>query len=71
MEEFKNILLDKYDLIISELKKIDSENRDILNSATANKNIHETELAKNMAFARDNHRRLQFVIAEKELIEQY
>jgi hypothetical protein len=71
MEEFKNRLLEKYDQIISELEKIDSENRTILNNATTNKNMPETELAKIMSFARDNHRRLQFAKAERELIEQY
>lgn len=71
MEEFKNRLLEKYDQIISELEKIDSENRAILNIATANKTMPETELAKVMAFARENHRRLQFAKAERELIEKY
>lgn len=71
MEEFKNRLLEKYDQIISELEKIDSENRAVLNNAKAQKNMPETELAKIMAFARDNHRRLQFAKAERELIQQY
>ena len=70
MEEFKNRLLEKYDQIISELEKIDSENRAILKNATTNKNMPETELAKIMAFARDNHRRLKFAKAERELIQQ-
>lgn len=71
MEEFKNRLLEKYNQTISELEKIDSENREILNNATINKNVPEAELAKIMAFARDNHRRLQFAKAERELIQQY
>jgi len=71
MEEFKNRLLEKYNQTISELEKIDSENREILNNATTNKNVPEAELAKIMAFARDNHRRLQFAKAERELIQQY
>lgn len=71
MKEFKNRLLEKYDQIISELEKIDSENRVILNNVTKNKNMPETELAKIMAFARDNQRRLQFAKAERELIQQY
>lgn len=71
MEEFKNRLLEKYNQIISDLEQIDSENREILNSATTNKNMPEAELAKIMAFARDNHRRLQFAKAERELIKQY
>ena len=71
MEEFKNRLIAKYDEIISELEKIDSENRAILNNATAEKNMPETKLAKVMTFARDNHRRLQFAKAERELIQQY
>ena len=71
MEEFKNRLLEKYDQIISELEQVDSENREILNNATTNKNVTEAELTKVMAFARDNHRRLQFAKAERELIQQY
>jgi hypothetical protein len=71
MEEFKNRLLEKYDQIISELEKIDSENREILNNATAKTNMPVSELEKAMAFARDNHRRLQFAKAERELIQEY
>ncbi len=69
MEEFKNRLLEKYDQIISELEKIDSENREILNNAKTNMPV--SELEKAMAFARDNHRRLQFAKAERELIQKY
>ncbi len=71
MKEFKNRLLEKYDQIINELEQIDSENRTILNNASVEKNIPETELAEAMSFARDNHRRLQFAKAERELIQQY
>jgi hypothetical protein len=71
MEEFKNRLLEKYDQIISELEKIDSENREILCNATSQKNIPQIELEKAMAFARDNNRRLLFAKAERELIQQY
>jgi len=71
MEDFKNRLLEKYNEIISELEQIDTENREILDTATLNKNMLEAELAKTMAFARDNHRRLQFAKAERELIQQY
>lgn len=71
IEDFKNRLLEKYDQIISELEKIHSENRAILTNATANKTMPETELAKVMAFARENHRRLQFAKAERELIQEY
>lgn len=71
MEEFKNRLLEKYNVIISELEQIDAENREILNKATISKNMPEVELAIIMAFARDNNRRLQFAKAERELIQQY
>jgi hypothetical protein len=71
MIDFKNRLLEKYNSIISELEQIDSENREALNNATKNKRIPEAELAKIMSFARDNHRRLQFARAEKELIQKY
>jgi hypothetical protein len=71
MEEFKNRLLEKYDQIISELENIDFENREILSNSTSQKNIPQKELEKAMVFARDNHRRLLFAKAERELILQY
>lgn len=71
MEEFKNRLVEKYDQLINELEKIDSKSRAILNKATANKNMPEIELSKIMAFAKENHRKLQFAKAERELIQQY
>jgi uncharacterized protein YlxP (DUF503 family) len=71
MIDFKNRLLEKYNSIISELEQIDSESREELNNATMNKSVPQAELIKIMSFARDNHRRLQFARAEKELIQKY
>lgn len=68
IEKFKERLLEQYDNHINELRKIDNEYRDFLNEATFKGNIPEHDMAIYMAFAKDNHRRLQFAKAERETL---
>nr|WP_314836721.1 hypothetical protein [uncultured Flavobacterium sp.] len=68
MEEFKTRLLERYDNFITELERIDTEYREFLNKATSKGNFPEQDMVICMAFAKENHRRLQFAIAERETL---
>lgn len=68
MREFRERLLEKYNILINELEIIDSEYHAFLNEANSNGNISELDMAICMAFAKENHRRLQFAIAERETL---
>ncbi|WP_395048863.1 hypothetical protein [Flavobacterium sp.] len=68
MEEIKLKLLEKYNSIIEELEKINLQNEKFLNDATTNKDVTEADMVTRMTFAKDNYRRLQFAIAERESI---
>jgi len=71
MKEFINRLLAKYNGIINELEELDNLCRTTLEEANLNGNYSEEDIALLMVFARDNHKRLQFAKAERELIDQY
>lgn len=68
MEKFKTRLLKHYDDFITELESIDTEYRELLNEATSKGNVLETDLTLLIAFAKENKRRLQFAIAERETL---
>ena len=68
MKEFRKRLLVQYNTLIDELERIDSECSAFLNEATSNKNVSEQDMEICMAFAKENHRRLQFAIAERETL---
>jgi hypothetical protein len=68
MEELKNRLLIKYNDIISELEQVDILCRTTLEEATIKEKYSENDIELLSIFANDNHRRLQFAIAERELI---
>lgn len=65
-------IIAKYDSLIAELEQMDLEFQQYLNDATASKNVPATEVDARMKLARDNKRRLQTAVAEREyLIENY
>jgi len=65
-------IITKYDSLIAELEQMDLEFQQYLNEATASKNVPATEVDARMKLARDNKRRLQTAVAEREyLIENY
>ena len=65
-------IIAKYDSLISELEQMDLEFQQYLKDATASKNGPATEVDARMKLARDNKRRLQTAVADREyLIENY
>ena len=65
-------IIAKYYSLISELEQMDLEFQQYLKDATASNNVHATEVDARMKLARDNKRRLQTAVAEREyLIENY
>lgn len=65
-------IIAKYDSLIAELEQMDLEYQQYLNEATASKNVPAIEVDARMKLARDNNRRLQTAVAEREcLIENY
>lgn len=65
-------IIAKYDALIAELEQMDLEFQEYLKDAIASKNVPATEVDARMKLARDNKRRLQTAIAEREyLIENY
>lgn len=62
----------KYDSLINELEQMDLEFQQYLRDATTSKNVTTIEVDARMKLARDNKRRLQTAVAEREyLIENY
>ncbi len=68
MEEFKKKVLVKYEDLIEELKVVNEQCRVFLLEATSNPTVSQEDMEIFMAFANDNHRRLQFAIAEKDIL---
>lgn len=65
-------IIAKYDSLIVELEQLDLEFQQYLKDAAASKNVPATEVDERMKLARDNKRRLQTAVAEREyLIENY
>jgi len=72
MREIVEKIVAKYDSLISEIEQIDLEHKQYLQDASATKIILATEVDARMKLARDNRRRLQTAVAEREyLIENY
>jgi NAD-dependent DNA ligase len=72
MREIVEKIVAKYDSLIAELEQIDLEHKQYLQDASATKNVPATEVDARMKLARDNRRRLQTAVAEREyLIENY
>jgi hypothetical protein len=65
-------IIAKYDSLITELEQMDLEFQQYLKDATESKNVPATEVDARMKLARDNKRRLQTAVAEREyLIENH
>jgi hypothetical protein len=65
-------IIAKYDSLIAELEQMDLEFQQYLKDATASKNVPAAEVDARMKLARDNRRRLQTAVAEREyLIENH
>ena len=72
MKEIVEKIIAKYDLPITELEQIDIEYKQFLQDATESRSVPVNEVDARMKLARDNKRRLQNAIAEREyLIENY
>ena len=71
MKEFQKRLLNTYNQIIIELEQFENEHRQFLLQAEQDKNTPQNIVYERMAFARDNHRRLQIAKTEKESIKNY
>jgi len=70
MREIVQRIVQRYDNLIQELEDLDREHRDYLQQA--NGHFPENAVRERMILARDNHRRLQTALAEKEhLVENY
>lgn len=72
MREIVEKIVAKYDSLITELEQMDLEHMQYLQDATASRNVPANEVDARMKLARDNKRRLQTAVAEREyLIENY
>lgn len=72
MREIVEKIVAKYDSLITELEQIDLEHKQFLQDATVSRNVPANEVDARMKLARDNKRRLQTAVAEREyLIENY
>lgn len=72
MREIVEKIVAKYDSLIAELEQIDLEYKQFLQDATASRSVPANEVDASMKLARDNKRRLQTAVAEREyLIENY
>ncbi len=72
MEQVFKHIVDKYDALIQELQALEEANNAFLEKATKEANVPMTEMQPRMRLARDNHRRLQIAMAEREhIIETY
>jgi hypothetical protein len=71
MEQIQAQLLNIYNGIITELQQIDADHKAFLVEAQNWNNIPEQLVFERMALARDNQRRLQTAMIERELIESY
>jgi len=72
MREIVEKIVAKYDSLITELEQMDLEHKQYLQDATAYRNVPANEVDARMKLARDNRRRLQTAVAEREyLIENY
>lgn len=72
MQAIVQKIVAKYDSLINELEQMDLEFQQYLKDATTSKNVPAIEVDARMKLARDNKRRLQTAVAEREyLIENY
>lgn len=72
MREIVEKIVAKYDSLITELEQMDLEHKQYLQDATTFRNVPANEVDARMKLARDNKRRLQSAVAEREyLIENY
>lgn len=72
MQAIVQKIVAKYDSLINELEQMDLEFQQYLRDATTSKNVTTIEVDARMKLARDNKRRLQTAVAEREyLIENY
>jgi len=72
MQTIVQKIVAKYDSLINELEQMDLEFQQYLKDATTSKNVPAIEVDARMKLARDNKRRLQTAVAEREyLIENY
>jgi hypothetical protein len=72
MREVVEKLVLKYNSLIDELLILDDEFKLYLENASASKDIPLNEVADKMSLARENKRRLQTAIAERDyLVDKY
>ena len=72
MRQIVENIIAKYDSLIAELELMDLEFQQYLKDATSSKNVPAVEVDARMKLARDNRRRLQTAVAEREyLIENH
>lgn len=72
MKEVVEKLVLKYNSLIDELLILDDEFKLYLENVSASKDIPFNEVADKMSLARDNKRRLQTAIAERDyLVDKY